>query len=123
MQFKSVEHHIKELANKKMILVSQGKNNTYFLPNYLHCHPYLLMSEKTHEFIRSIRKLVNERELTLWVQGMVKRDEYKSYIDQLQRLNERRMPIDKFAEKEILKSYAQFLKAEMTKRFTPDVNG
>ncbi|NTU24544.1 helix-turn-helix domain-containing protein [Brevibacillus sp. HB1.2] len=120
---KSVERHIKELADKEMILVSQGKNNTYFLPNYLHCHPYLLMSEKTHEFIRSIRKQVNERELTLWVQGMVKRDEYKSYIDQLQRLNERRLPIDKFAEKEILESYAQFLKAEMTKRFPPDVNG
>lgn len=120
---KSVERHIKELADKKMILVSQGKNNTYSLSNYLHCHPYLLMSEKTHEVIGSVRKQVNERELTLWIQGMVKRDEYKSYIDQLQRLNERRLPIDKFAEKEILESYAQFLKAEMTKRFPPDVNG
>lgn len=120
---RSVERHIKELAGKKMILVSQSKNNTYSLPNYLHCHPYLLLSEKTHEFIGNIRKQVNERELTLWIQEMVKRDEYKSFIDQLQRLNERRLPIDKFAEKEILESYAQFLKAEMTKRFPPDVNG
>ncbi|HHW38527.1 MAG TPA: helix-turn-helix domain-containing protein [Bacillales bacterium] len=120
---RSVERHIKELAGKKMILVSQSKNNTYSLPNYLHCHLYLLLSEKTHEFIGSIRKQVNERELTLWIQEMVKRDEYKAFIDQLQRLNERRLPIDKFAEKEILESYAQFLKAEMTKRFLPDVNG
>lgn len=120
---RSVERHIKELAGKKMILVSQSKNNTYSLLNYLHCHPYLLLSEKTHEFVGSIRKQVNERELTLWIQEMVKRDEYKSFIDQLQRLNERRLPIDKFAEKEILESYAQFLKAEMTKRFPPDVNG
>jgi AraC-like DNA-binding protein len=37
---KSIERHIKELADKKMILVSQDrKNNTYYLPNYLHSHP------------------------------------------------------------------------------------
>ncbi|MGG4397447.1 helix-turn-helix domain-containing protein [Paenibacillus thiaminolyticus] len=29
---KSVERHIKELADKKLILVSQGKNNTYSQP-------------------------------------------------------------------------------------------
>ncbi|MNW41257.1 hypothetical protein D3C74_183910 [compost metagenome] len=72
---KTVERHITELADKKMILVSQGKNNTYYLPNYLHCHPYVLMSEKTHEFIGSVRKQVYERDLTLWVKGIVKRDE------------------------------------------------
>jgi len=81
------------------------------------------MSEKTHELIGSVRKQVNERELTLWIQGLVKCDEYKSFIDQLQRLHERRLPIDKFAEKEILDSYAQFLKAEMTKRFPSDMSG
>lgn len=120
---KTVERHITELASKKMILVSQGKNNTYYLPNYLHCHPYLLMSEKTHEFIGSIRKQVNERELTLWVQGIVKRDEYKAFIARLQRLHERRLPMDKNAEKEILDSYAQFLKSESALRFPPDMNG
>jgi len=121
---KSIERHIKELADKKMILVSQDrKNNTYHLPNYLHFHPYLLMSEKTYEFIGSVRKQVNERDLTLWVQGMVKRDEYKAFTDRLQRLNERRLPIDKFAEKEILDSYAQFLNTELEKRFPTDLNG
>ncbi len=76
---KSIERHIKELADKKMVLVGQDrKNNTYHLPNYLHYHPYLLMSEKTYEFISGVRKQVNERELTLWVmvQGIIKRDEY-----------------------------------------------
>ncbi|WP_301170959.1 helix-turn-helix domain-containing protein [Brevibacillus nitrificans] len=59
---KSIERHIKELADKKLILVSQDrKNNTYYLPNYLHCHPYLLMSEKTYEFIGGVRKQVNEQ--------------------------------------------------------------
>jgi hypothetical protein len=120
---KTVERHITELASKKMILVNQGKNNTYYLPNYLHCHPYLLLSEKTHEFIGSIRKQVNERELTLWVQGIVKRDEYKAFIARLHRLHERRLPMDKNAEKEILDSYAQFLKSESALRFTPDMNG
>nr|WP_253947861.1 helix-turn-helix domain-containing protein [Paenibacillus ehimensis] len=34
---KSIERHIKELVDKKMILVSQDrKNNTYHLPNNLH---------------------------------------------------------------------------------------
>ncbi|TLS50079.1 helix-turn-helix domain-containing protein [Paenibacillus antri] len=120
---KTIERHITELASKKMILVSQGKNNTYYLPNYLHCHPYLLMSEKTHEFIGSVRKQVNERELTLWVQGIMKRDEYKAFITRLQRLHERRLPMDKNAEKEILDSYAQFLKSESALRFPPDMNG
>jgi AraC-like DNA-binding protein len=120
---KSIERHIKELADKKMILVSQDrKNNTYHLPNYLHCHPYLLISEKTHEFIGGVRKQVNERELTLWVQGIIKCDEFKAFTAQLQRLHERRFPTDKFAEKEILDSYAQFLKSELAKRFPPDVN-
>ncbi len=30
---------------EKLILVSQSKNNMYYLPNYLHVHPYLLVSE------------------------------------------------------------------------------
>lgn len=121
---KSIERHIKELADKKLILVSQDrKNNTYSLPNYLHCHPYLLMSEKTYEFIDGVRKQVNERELTLWVQGMVKRDEFKAFAAQLQRLHERRLPMDRNAEKEILDSYAQFLKMEVDKLFPSDMNG
>lgn len=121
---KSIERHIKELADKKLILVSQDrKNNTYYLPNYLHCHPCLLMSEKTYEFIGGVRKQVNERELTLWVQGIVKRDEFKAFTARLQKLHEFRFPTDKFAEKEILDSYAQFLKVELAMRFPPDVNG
>ncbi|MNO80691.1 hypothetical protein D3C76_719050 [compost metagenome] len=39
---KSIERHIGQLAQKKLILVSQSKNNTYYLPNYFHVHPYLL---------------------------------------------------------------------------------
>ncbi|MCL6605238.1 MAG: helix-turn-helix domain-containing protein [Paenibacillus sp.] len=120
---KTIERHIKDLADKKLILVSQGKNNTYYLLNYLHCHPYLLMSEKTHEFIGSVRKQVHERELTLWAQGIVKREEYRAFTAKIQRLNERRLPMDKFAEKEILDSYAQFLRTELDKRFPLDVNG
>lgn len=120
---KSVERHIATLAEKKLILVSQSKNNTYYLPNYLHVHPYLLVSEKTHEFIGSVRKPVNERELTLWIQEIVKSDDYKSYTAQLQRLHERRFATDKFAEKETLDSYAQFLTTAFAKRFPPDVNG
>lgn len=120
---KSIERHIKELDDKKMILVSQDrKNNTYYLPNYLHCHPYLLMSEKTHEYIGGVRKQVNERELTLWVRGIIKGDEFKAFTAKLQRLHEQRFPMDKFAEKEILDSYAQFLKVELAKRFPFDVN-
>jgi biotin operon repressor len=121
---KSVERHIGELADKSMILVSQNrKNNTYYLPNYLHCHPYLLMSEKTHEFIGGVRKQVDERKLTLWIQGIVKSDGYKAYTVSLQKLHERRFPTDKFAEKETLDSYAQFLMTEFAKRFPLDVNG
>jgi DNA-binding transcriptional regulator GbsR (MarR family) len=121
---KSVERAVKELADKKLILVSQDrKNNTYYLPNYFHCHPYFLMSEKTHEFIASVRKQVNERKLTPWIQAMVKRDEFKGFIVRLQRLHERRLPIDKFAEKETLDSYAQFLRTELAKQFPFDVNG
>ncbi|WP_340395319.1 helix-turn-helix domain-containing protein [Paenibacillus sp. FSL E2-0177] len=120
---KSVERHIAKLAEKKLIFVSQSKNNTYSLPNYLHCHPYLLMSEKTHEFIGSVRKQVNGRELMLWIQEMVKSDDYKAYTARLQRLHERRFATDKFAEKETLDSYAQFLMTAFAKRFPPDVNG
>lgn len=120
---KSVERHIGQLAEKKLILVSQSKNNTYYLPNYLHCHPYLLVSEKTHEFIGSVRKQVNERELTLWIQEIVKSEGYKEYINRLQGLHKRRFATDRFAEKETLDSYAQFLMTAFAKRFPPDVNG
>ncbi|MGN8227885.1 helix-turn-helix domain-containing protein [Paenibacillus polymyxa] len=120
---KSVERHIAKLAEKKLILVSQSKNNTYYLPNYLHVHPYLLVSEKTHEFIGSVRKQVNERELTLWIQEVVKSDDYMAYTARLQRLHERRLPMDKFAETETLASYKQFLMTAFAKRFPPDVNG
>lgn len=119
---KSIERHIEELEKKKMVLVSQSKNNTYYLPNYLHYYPYLLMSEKTHEFIGGVRKQVNERELTKWVHEIVKRDEYRTFTASLQKVHERRLPIDRFAEKETLDNYAQFLKTEFTKRFSPDVN-
>src|SRR4051812_21958647 len=119
---KTIERHIRELADKSMILISQFRmNNTYYLPNYLHCHPYLLMSEKTHEFVSVVRKQVNERELTLWIQGIVKSDGYKAYATRLQRLHERRSPMDKFAEKETLDSYAQFLTTAFAKRFPPNV--
>lgn len=120
---KSVERHIAKLAEKKLILVSQSKNNTYYLPNYLHVHPYLLVSEKTHEFIGSVRKQVNERELTLWIQEVVKSDDYMAYTARLQRLHERRLSMDKFAETETLASYTQFLMTAFAKRFPPDVNG
>jgi predicted transcriptional regulator len=121
---KTIERHVGDLAEKNMILVSQTrKNNTYYLPNYLHYHPYLLMSEKTHEFIGGVGKQVNERELTLWVQGTVKSDDYTSYITRLHRLHERRSPMDKFAEKETLESYVQFLTTAFAKRFPLDVNG
>jgi hypothetical protein len=93
------------LAEKKLILVSQSKNNTYYLPNYLHVHPYLFVSEKTHEFIGSVRKQVNERELTLWIQEVVKCDGYMAYNARLQKLHERCFPYEKFAEKETLDSY------------------
>jgi hypothetical protein len=86
---KSVERHVGELSSKSMILISQfRKNNTYFLPNFLHCHHYLLMSEKTHEFVGGVRKQVNERELTLWIQGIVKSEDYKAFTARLQRLHE-----------------------------------
>ncbi|MEJ9217663.1 helix-turn-helix domain-containing protein [Paenibacillus glucanolyticus] len=120
---KSVERHIAKLAEKKLILVSQSKNNTYYLPNYLHVHPYLLVSEKTHEFIRSVRKQVNERELTLWIQEIVKSDACKAYTARLEKLHERRFPTDKFAEKETLDSYTQSLMTAFAKRFPPDVKG
>lgn len=120
---KSVERHIATLAEKKLILVSRSKNNTYYLPNYLHVHPYLLISEKTHEFVRNVRKQVNERELTTWIQEIVKSDDYKGYTARLQRLHERRFATDKFAEKGALDSYAQFLTTAFAKRFPPDVNG
>ncbi|GFN34140.1 helix-turn-helix domain-containing protein [Paenibacillus xylaniclasticus] len=120
---KSVERHIARLTEKKLILVSQSKNNAYYLPNYLHVHPYLLVSEKTHEFIGGVRKQVNERELTLWIQETVKSDDYKAYTTRLEKLHERRFPYEKFAEKEILDSYAQFLMTVFAKRFPPDVNG
>jgi len=116
---KSVERHIATLAEKKLILVSQSKNNTYYLPNYLHVHPYLLISEKTHEFVRNVRKQVNERELTLWIQEIVKSDDYKAYTARLQKLHERRFSYEKFAEKEALDSFAQFLTTAFTKRFPP----
>jgi len=119
---KSVERHIATLAEKKLILVSQSKNNTYYLPNYLHVHPYLLVSEKTHEFIGSVRKQVNERELTLWIQEIVKSDDYKVHTARLQRFYERRFASDKFAEKEDLDSYGQYLTTAFAKRFPPDVN-
>ncbi|GKU75955.1 hypothetical protein L3i20_v203520 [Paenibacillus sp. L3-i20] len=120
---KTVERHIKKLEDKKLILVSQSKNNTYSLPNYLHVHPYLLLSEKTHEFIGSVRKQVNERELTLWIQVVVNSDGYTAYTARLQRLHERRFSTDKFAETEILDSYAQYLTTAFAKRFPLDVNG
>ena len=120
---KSVERHIAKLTEKKLILVSQSKNNTYYLPNYLHVHPYLLVSEKTHEFMGSVRKQVNERELTLWIHEVVKSDDIMAYTARLQRLHERRLPMDKFAETETLASYMQFLMTAFAKRFPPDVNG
>lgn len=85
---KSVERHIVRLTEKKLILVSQSKNNTYYLPNYLHVHPYLLVSEKTHEFIGSVRKQVNERELTLWIQEVVKSEACKTYTARLEKQTE-----------------------------------
>lgn len=120
---KTVERHIRNLAEKKLILVSQSKNNTYYLPNNLHVHPYLLLSEKTHAFTGDVKKQVNERDLTLWVQGIVKSEDYKAFTARLQRLHKRRLPMDKFAEKEILDSYAQYLTTAFAKRFPADVNG
>ncbi|MDO7908900.1 helix-turn-helix domain-containing protein [Paenibacillus sp. JX-17] len=120
---KTVERHIGILADKKLILVSQSKNNTYYLPNYMHVHPYLLLSEKTHEFIRGVKKQVNERDLTLWIQGIVKSEDFKAYAARLQRLHERRLPMEKFAETETLASNGQYLTTAFAKRFPPDVNG
>jgi predicted transcriptional regulator len=62
---KSVERNLKTLAQKKLIIIKKtNRNNVYYLPDNLHKHPYLLLSEKTHEFISLARQSVNERELT-----------------------------------------------------------
>ncbi|WP_258313502.1 helix-turn-helix domain-containing protein [Paenibacillus sp. tmac-D7] len=113
---KSVERHMRALQEKKLVLVGQSrKNNEYYLPENFYRHPYFLMSEKTHEFVDGL--VVNERELTNWIQGIVDGEEYEGFIKELEFLNKRRLPIMKNEEAIHLTNYAQFLQKEFKKRF------
>jgi hypothetical protein len=116
---KSVERHLKSLAQKHLILISgTNRNNEYYLPNDLHEHPYLLLSEKTHEFIASVRQSVNERELTNWVEQIVKSEKYKEFITKLEKVFRSPLPFGREEEvKAKLTDYMQFLKTQFLNKF------
>ncbi|WP_223068824.1 helix-turn-helix domain-containing protein [Paenibacillus caui] len=81
---KTVERHMDALAKKGLVLVSNSqRNNTYYLPNDMHKNPYLLLSEKTHEFIREVRNTVNDYKLSQWIKGVVKSEVYHEFIIKL----------------------------------------
>lgn len=116
---KSVERHLKSLAQKNLILIrGTKKNNVYYLPNYLHEHPFLILSEKTHEFIASVRQSVNERELTNRVDEIVKSEKYTEFITKLEKVFSSPLPFGREEEvKAILADYMQFLKNQFSDKF------
>ncbi|MNC54006.1 hypothetical protein D3C75_1034610 [compost metagenome] len=76
------------------------------------------MSESTHEFIREVRNTVNDSQLTLWVQGIVKSEVYSSYVNELIRLSKHEYKWDNGdSEKSYLSKYTQFLKEQYNTKF------
>lgn len=120
---KSVERHLQMLHQKSFILISQSrKNNEYYLFNNLHVNPYLLISEKTHEFVNSVRHSLNERELTSWIRKITSGENYQTFINKLESLNKYRSRLDLNAEIEYLKELDMFLKGEFNKKFPNILN-
>ncbi|MFV9511402.1 helix-turn-helix domain-containing protein [Tepidibacillus sp. LV47] len=81
---KTVERHLKSLKAKEFIEIEKpNKNNVYYLPNNLHENPYLLLSEKTYEFMNSVRGKVNSGDLDKWVAEVVESETYQEFITKL----------------------------------------
>lgn len=122
---KSVERHIRSLKEKGLIYINEGnRNHEYYLPRNFHQHPYLLMSEKTHEFINEVRRAVNERELTHWIDGIVKEEVYQKFLSRLMSLCNHPFG-SSFSKNEIvsdLADYKTYLEAEYNKKFTTSDN-
>ncbi len=119
---KTVGRRITALVSKKLILVSsRQKNHRYYLPKDLDTNPYILMSEKTHEFIREVRETVNDSKLTLWIDDIIKSEAYKRYLEKIKDIcisNTRRLPymVDE-PIKRCLEEYNEYLINQYNKCF------
>lgn len=116
---KTVERHIEKLASKNLVLISNSqRNHTYYLPNDLHKNPYIMLSEKTHEFVSEVRDTVNDYKLTLWIQDVVKDEIYCGYIAKLTNIMKREFAFDKGeSEKRCLLEYKQYLSEQYAMKF------
>lgn len=116
---KTVERHIGSLEEKKLIMIGRGqRNHTYYLPNDLHKNPYIMLSEKTHEFVSEVRDTVNDYKLTLWIQDVVKDEIYRGYIAKLTNIIKHEFAFDKGeTEKRCLLEYKQYLIEQYAMKF------
>lgn len=114
---KTVDRHIHTLEEKKLVLIGTSqRNNTYYLPNDLHKNPYLLMSEKTHEFISEVRNTVNDSKLSQWINTIVNGENYNGHISDMTRAMKLPFGEDDTAKRCLLE-YNQYLKEQYAKEF------
>jgi DNA-binding transcriptional regulator YhcF (GntR family) len=117
---KTVERHLKSLVAKNFIIIDKTKkNNEYYLSDNLHENPYLLLSEKTYEFMNSVRGQVNSGNLDRWVAEVVKSEKYKEFITKLEETLSRDFNLG-FVEneiREVLQEYRAFMEKEFEKKF------
>jgi len=121
---KTVERHIGYLSEKNLILIGNSqRNHTYYLPNDLHKNPYILMSEKTHEFISEVRNTVNDYKLSQWIKGVVNSEVYLEYIAKLTNIMKHEFRFDKGdSERRCLLDYKQYLTEQYAKKFKSFAN-
>lgn len=116
---KTVERHMETLESKELIHINKSqRNHVYYLPNDLHKNPYLLLSEKTHEFINKVKDTVNDYMLSQWIKGVVNSEVYLGYIAKLTNTMRHEFRFDRGdKERRNLSEYKQYLNEQYTKKF------
>lgn len=116
---KTIGRHLESLVEMGMILINESqRHHTYYLPDDLHKNPYVLLSEKTHEFISEVRNTVNDYNLSLWINGIIYGEGYDEFLAKLSNLMRHRFSFDRGeSEKGCLAEYKQYLADQYTKKF------
>ncbi|WP_187296356.1 helix-turn-helix domain-containing protein [Tepidibacter mesophilus] len=81
----TVQNHIKELEDKKILRVERKHNNTYFIYDELRMNGYIILSEVLHAYRSKMKEVknVSERTKNQLLRGMLCSDVYQEALEQI----------------------------------------
>ncbi|WHH57950.1 helix-turn-helix domain-containing protein [Petroclostridium sp. X23] len=121
MSHTTVQNNIKELEEKRFLIVNRNYNNTYYLLNALHLNPYILLSEVLHEVRSLISKtgVIADRQRNQFIKRVVKSEIYKERLHELSKEYDKYLTVANISYKgnKLLKVFRGAVIAELNRQY------